>query len=175
MNFETVCTSYIRLVFGTGVGANGVVIPENPNRAITQFGGSSFQGNNSMSKYVTLYDEMRVKAIIVEFQPNNVGFPSGSSIAFVGLCDYDSELSAGVLTTELSAVQYTTARVLGLNAEHQLIYQPTMNRSFPTWFTTVDTSARGCVYYFISSNASGAVGLGTVVVKYILEFRNMTA
>lgn len=175
-SLETVCTAIVDVTWGVGIGNNGLVIPENPGRNITQFGGFSITQNNSYAKYLSLFDEVRVKAILTEYQPHrSAGVAVTTPLGMIALCDYDSELAAGVLTTSLSAAQYSTARLLSIDTEHQLVYKPTVNRSFTTWFSTADTSARGCVYYFLGSNSVVAFSAGNILIKYILEFRNPTA
>jgi len=167
--------SSVLFKYGIGLGPNGLTIPEHPGRAITQFGSAStIYANTSWSRYAALYDEFRVVAIVVEFQPtvpifNNASIPFYS---IVGLCDYDSEVTAGSLTTQISALNYSTSRLLTVNHEHQLLYQPTGQRSFPLWDTTASTTARGCVYYFANSDTGASFNMGMFVIKHIVKFRN---
>lgn len=177
LSYEAVCTSYAQVSFLNGVGSNGLVIPENPNRALSQFGGFVLSPNASFASYKQLFDEVRVKAIIVEYQPLSTSALSlgNNSAQFVALCDYDSELSAGVLTTPLQALQYNTAKLVSLASEHQMVFKPVVNRSFTTWFSTTDTSARGCVYYYLNTSAGGTFNAGGLVIKHVLEFRNVIA
>lgn len=167
-----IMTAYLN--FATAASANGLMIPEHPGRSPGTYGGITYEGNSEWSNYKSLYDEFRVMSIITEFQP---GLNSGYSgtIQMVGLCDYDSEIAAGTVTTCNLAMKYSTARLLSPSTEHALIFKPTTQRSFPLWQSTENSTARGSVYYFLQSTTGGALSsasVGTLVVKWIVAFRN---
>jgi len=173
-SIETVITSSVLLKYGVGVGPNGLTIPEHPGRSLAQFGNSTLYQNTQWSYYASLFDEFKVEAVICEFQPC-VPIHSNASVPFyvlVGLCDYDSEVSAGSLTTQISALRYATSRLLTSSQEHQLIYRPQPVGSLLPWQSTANTTARGCVYYFMNSDTGASYNLGMFVIKHIVRFRN---
>lgn len=172
MQIEAVLTSIVEVTFQNGLGANGVTIPEHPGRAMTKFGGFALGQNTEWTSYAALYDEFKVTGIISEFQPSSTANTALPTIQLVGLCDYDSEIGAGALTSMLSAVRYSTARLLSADYEHQLVYKPPAGRSFTTWQSTVNTAGRGSMYYFLYSSAATTVAMGNLVIKHVVQFRN---
>jgi hypothetical protein len=172
MVIQAVITSAVEVIFTTGVGPNGLTIPEHPGRSMTKFGGFALQQNTEWSSYSTLYDEFKVTGIICEFQPGNTTAAGSPSIQFVGLCDYDNEISAGSLTSMLSAVRYSTARLLSPDVEHQLVYRPPAGRSFTVWQSTQNSTGRGSIYYYLLTNSGSTVNVGNLIIKWIVQFRN---
>lgn len=172
MTVEVVITSAVEMIFQNGLGPNGLMIPEHPGKNMTAFGGFALQQNTEWTNYKTLYDEFKVTGIICEYQPGSTAYTALPTIQFVGLCDYDSEVGAGSLTSMLSAVRYSTARLLSPDYEHQLVYRPPAGRAFTVWQSTLNTTARGSVYYYLLTSAATTVALGNLVVKYVVQFRN---
>jgi hypothetical protein len=172
MSIEVVITSAVEVIFQNGLGANGLMIPEHPGKNMTGFGGFALQQNTEWASYKALYDEFKVTGIICEFQPGSTAVSNLPAIQFVGLCDYDNEVGAGALTSMLSAVRYSTARLLSMDYEHQLVYRPPAGRSFTVWQSTLNNTARGSVYYFLFTSAGTTLALGNLVIKYIVQFRN---
>jgi hypothetical protein len=170
LSVEVPITSCVEMIWTTGLGATGLTIPEHPGRSLTKFGGFALQQNTEWTSYSSLYDEFRVVGIICEFQPSSVAIPS-ASVQFAVTCDYDSEITAGSLTSMLSVARYTTGRLLSSTAEHQLLYRPTRSRSFLPWQSCANTTARGSVGYFLFSNSVTSIYLGNLVIKHIVHFR----
>ncbi len=175
MPSERMCTTGVLTAFGSvnlvssGSGPAGLMIPEHPGRSLSAYNGFGYQSNTEWSSYSSLYDEFRVKAIILEYVPIST-FISGNDTTFVLLADYDNEVTAGSLTTAQSAVRYTTAKLVNPTQETQMVFLPPKRRAFTDWQSTANTTARGCLYAFFSSATSG-LHIGSWVVKYIVTFR----
>jgi hypothetical protein len=153
-------------------GTAGMMIPEHPGRSITVFSGfSGIAQNTEHAQYSPLYDEFRVKAILVEYVPFTSTPTSTFTVEFACCCDYDSEITAGSLTTSQMVVRYASGRLLNPSAEHQLVFKPPSRRAFTDWQSCANTAARGSIYYFLKSNVSGTLQVGNLVVKYIVTYR----
>ncbi len=167
----TLTANFVLLYTSTGSGVAGISIPEHPGRSITSFNGFTIAQNTEWSSYASLFDEFRVKAMIVEFVP--VTTSTGSSVATTELCvvaDYDSELSAGQLTSMQSAYRYSTGRMVSPVEAHQFVFQPPKKRAFTDWQSTANSTARGCVYYALKTTVN-TLPVGNAVVKWIVTFR----
>lgn len=172
MTHEVLLTAVVQMNFGAGVGFNGLLIPEHPGRAPSQFGGMTISANTEWAYYAALFDEFKVTAIICEYQPEPLVL-TVDSLTLAGLCDYDSEVTAGSLTSIILAARYTTGRILAANKEHQLIYKPPRQRAFPEWTSTANTSSPlGSIYYLLNSTSVVKIYVGVLVVKYVVKFRN---
>jgi hypothetical protein len=159
-------------VNSAGGGTAGLLIPEHPGRSLSAFSG--FTGgisNTEHAQFSPLYDEFRVKTILVEYQPFTATPTSTYTVEFATCCDYDSEIAAGSLTTVQSVARYASGRILSPASEHQLVFMPPSKRAFTEWQSCANTSARGSIYYFLKSNVSGTLQCGLLVVKYIVTYR----
>jgi hypothetical protein len=160
-------------VQSSGGGTAGLLIPEHPGRSIAAFSGfTTVVQNTEHSQYSPLFDEFRVKAIIVEYVPFTTNVSNTFTVEFACCCDYDSEVSAGSLTTLQMVSRYMTGRLLNPCSEHQLVFSPPSKRSFTDWQSCANGSARGSLYYFLKSNVSGTLQVGEIVIKYLVTYRN---
>jgi hypothetical protein len=164
----TLTANGVFTVTSSGSGPAGLMIPENPSNALSAFNGFGSAAQTEWSLYANLYDEFRVKAIILEYVPNTTYFTTQHECVI--LADYDNEVTAGSLTSTQLAMRYSTAKLIDLTQAQQFVYAPPKRRSFPDWQSTADTTARGSMYVYLKSSA-GAITNGAFVVKWIVTFR----
>jgi hypothetical protein len=165
-------TGFVNVTITSGSGAAGLLLPENPGRAPSAFAGfGSSVTNTEWASYAALFDEYRVKAILVEYVPNTTNPTSTFTVQFATCCDYDSEITAGSLTGVQQVLRYASGRLLNPTVENQIVFQPPRSRAFTSWQSTANGLARGCVYLFLNSSVSGTLNIGSAVVKYIVTFR----
>ncbi len=172
-SITTVLTSSVNVIWGAGIGANGIVIPEHPGRSLPVFGASTTVFNTEWASLKDLFDEFKVEAVVCEYQSTTASPSVGARFQLVGLCDYDNEATAGSYTTLTQALKVSTARLFSPFSEHQLIYKPQPVSSLLPWQSTSNTTARGCIYYLLNSDSgTDYINIGTIVVKHIVKFRN---
>jgi hypothetical protein len=152
----------------TSSGTAGLMIPENPLNAPSVYNGFGNAQQTEFASYAAIYDEFRVKAIILEYVPTTTYFTTQHEC--VVLADYDNEVTAGSLTTTQLAMRYSTAKMINITQESQFVFAPPKIRSFPAWQSTASTAKRGSLYVYLKSSSGGII-CGNFVVKYIVTFR----